>query len=255
MKILMIGNTATVGHNLRLGLQRKGHEVRLISNINIYDEGEVDSDILWRDIIWGASISFQPDVVHIHAPHIKKFGIALHFLNNDTKLVCHWHGTNLRNGYHHITNYWLFPWLFRHADFHLYSTCDLVWWLRSIPNKKRMLFRCPVDTDLFNIKVPVDKREKEMLVLNNQKKLYIPHNQMPDLYNQYRLVGVDVNAADEIPSVVSPLLVSVSGLEAAACGCGVVFHPYMNRRWVVENASIESQTRQLLEVYHTCGVS
>jgi len=117
-----------------------------------------------------------------------------------------------------------------------------------------MLFRCPIDTDLFDISIPMEKRKEALLVLNNRSKPGIPHNEMPMFYNQYQRVGVDLNGYNESPSVISPLLVSVSGMEAAACGCRVEHHPYMNRQWVLENASIGSQTERLLGVYKECGV-
>jgi hypothetical protein len=42
-----------------------------------------------------------------------------------------------------------------------------------------------------------------------------------------------------------PHLLSVTSMEAAACGTRSIFHPWMTRDWVVKHASIESQSDKL----------
>jgi hypothetical protein len=52
----------------------------------------------------------------------------------------------------------------------------------------------------------------------------------------------------------SPYLLSVSAIEAIASGVKVVRHPYKDRQWALDNASIPATTDMLLQQYSSIGV-
>jgi len=239
----MLGNTASTGYNLKLGLEKQGHTVKLLGNFHPYLEGKYDHGLFWKDI-GKKFLDFKPDIVHSMDTNVKTFGILLRYIKG-AKFVCHWHGSDLRLAYRELTKYVFFPWLFKFADYHLYSSRDLAWWLRSIPFSKKMFFICPVDVNMFKSFIPYNKRENDLLIIDNDSKFGIPHNEMPMIYNKYRRVFC-------YPSYgLSPYLYSVTEFEAGACGCKVPHHPEINRKWVISNASIESQTKKLLRVYNS----
>ena len=132
--------------------------------------------------------------------------------------------------------------------FHLYSTIDLRWWLRKIPDDKKELFICPVDIDVFK---PMDTNRNGNIVFRGGGKSIehhrVPHSKMPSYLNQYETV--DVFNADGLDDK----LLSVLTLEAASCGCRVNQFPWMNRQWVIDNASVRGQTERLLNIYGMIG--
>ena len=60
MKILMVGNTAFTGVNLKKGLEEQGHKVVLVT------------DIHWSDFLQKKYGINGFDIVHIHTPNFKK---------------------------------------------------------------------------------------------------------------------------------------------------------------------------------------
>ncbi len=227
----MLDNVALtdLGENLKKGLEDRWNTVLL------------DTTFSWSD---GCHPKYGPqnfDIIHINCPNFKKVCIAARYLGIETKLVCHWHGSDLR---HPIHAFPVYRYLMNIADFHLYSTLDLGWWLRDIPKDRRLLFTCPIDTDLFR---PDNQVKRGEVTFDGGGRSYyvhrIPHEQMPAYLNRFETVNV--HNADGLDDG----LLSVIALEAAACGCNVPQIPWLDREWVVKNASIGSQTEKLLEVY------
>lgn len=231
----MIGNIAFVGENLKKGLEKQGLTVLL------------DDDLHWTDIFRKKYGKQSFDIVHIHSPNFKKLCIAWRYITYlslffDAKLVCHWHGSDLRHPLKAFPVYRFLQWI---GDYHLYSNIDLRWWLRNILDKKKKWFICPVDTDMFYPKKEYEKRKEKLIwgkkYVNNDN--CIPHDEVSDLLNQYKII--ECHQSDGL----SDYLLSVSQLESAACGCKVPPHDFMNRQWIINNASIESQTKNLLDIY------
>jgi glycosyltransferase involved in cell wall biosynthesis len=227
MNILMVGDAAFVGENLKKGLEKMGHTV------------VHDTDIHWPDIFKLKYGRQKFDVVHIHSPNFKKLLLVLKYLRH-SKLVCHWHGSDLR---HPLKAFPVYN-LLKKADFNLYSTLDLAWWLRKVSVDRKMLFACPIDTVLFK---PNGNIKHGVVVFNGGGRSIavhkIPHDEMPEYLNQFRTV--DVHNADGLDDG----LPSVIAFEAASCGCNVPELPHINRQWVLDNASIFLQTKRLLDVY------
>jgi len=232
----MVGEVALINTsiNLKKGLEKFGHEV-------------VIQDVLrWRDIFRKKYGEQRFDIVHIQSPNFKKLCIGWRYIFgrlffSDAKLVCHWHGSDLRHSLHAFPVYRLLKLM---GDFHLYSTLDLRWWLRNISDDKKLLFNCPVDIDHFK---PSDMVKEGGVVFNGGGKSFavhrIPHEEMHMYLNRFETV--DVHNDDGLDDG----LLSVIALEAACCGCKVPQLSNLNRQWVVENASIDSQTKKIIEVY------
>jgi hypothetical protein len=107
-----------------------------------------------------------------------------------------------------------------------------------------MLFNCPVDTGLFK---PDGSKKEGCVVFDggglSMKVHRIPHNDMPGYLNRFETVHV--HNADGLDDGLN----SVIAFEAVCCGCSVPELPWMNRQWVLDNASIDVQTKKLLSVY------
>ena len=236
MKILMVDNTASVGWNLKKGLEKNGHSCTLVC-----DRHSVHSavpDVLLSDVEFLTDeFSDDYDIVHIHCPSTKKIIKFFRYVTK-TPLVCHWHGTGLRK----IKSYYPTKYLCnKYAKAHLYSTMDLKWFLNLFfTNKNTHLFRCPIDTDLF--KILNQGKRKERIVFDNNNKRYIEHDKMPELYNEYENVRIIHNADSH--------MVTVTAMEAVCCGCVVEDLEYLDMDWIFKNATIECQTKKLLEIYN-----
>jgi hypothetical protein len=71
----------------------------------------------------------------------------------------------------------------------------------------------------------------------------VPHDMMPEYLNRFETVHVyNADGLDDG-------LLSVVAMEAVACGCVVPELPWLDRRWVLDNASIALQTEKLINVY------
>lgn len=229
----MVGNTAFVGENLKKGLEELGMNVTLIK----------EKELRWFK---NKRIDNHFDIVHIHSPNFKKFlyikkFVIQNLLKGKPKIIIHNHGSDLR------LKYKMFPcytFMFFIGDYFLYSTIDLAWWLRTIiKDDDKEYFICPVDTDVFK---PINKCREGILMWGKKysKGRNIPHDEIPDMLNKYAEVSC-------YPSYgLSPYLVSVSALEAGSCGCKVTHHPYMDRKWIMDNASIVVQCKKLYNIYN-----
>lgn len=241
MNVLMVGNTCSMGWNLKKGLSKKNVNVTLVSDGNKLISGKYDYHPSWFYFLQKKYGKKHFDIVHLHSPNLKHLGLVWRYLTKDTKLVCHWHGSDLRMRKEPFSAKWLLKEI---SNYHLYSTIDLAWWLRDIPDEKKMLFRQVIDTEMFK---PLNRDRKGTLVFGRggiHKDKYIPHDKIPELLNRYEMVKV-------FPAYgLSPYLVSASALEAASCGCKIYHHPYMDREWVKNNTSTESQTEKLINIYN-----
>lgn len=238
MNVLMIGNVASTGWNLVKGLEKKGINVVLVSDESIVTSGIYDYQLSWFDFLRKKYGKDYFDIIHIHSPNLKKLSIAYRYLN--AKLVCHWHGSDLRIPRKAFPVYHL---LKKISDYHLYSTIDLAWWLRKIDKDKKQLFLCPIDTSLFK---PDGNKKQGLLTLSDGGKIGSPiyHDDMPKYMNNFDSLKV-------IPAYnLSERLLQVSMLEGAACDLNVLNHPWLNRKWVIDNASIDSQTEKLINIYN-----
>jgi len=236
MNILMVGDAAFAGENLVKGLKQRGHTV---FHVQVFS---------WFDIFHKKYDGFCFDVVHIHIPNFKKLLMVwryvfryLFFRDKHVKIVCHWHGSDLR---HPLKTFPVYRFFQRFGDFHLYSTLDLRWWLKWVSEDRKMLFTCPVDTMLFKSDGGV--KEGNVVFRGGGKSFKdhrIPHDKMSGYLNRFSVV--DVFNADGLDDG----LLSVVAMEAVCCGCRVNQLPGLTRQWVVDNASIDVQTEKLLSVY------
>ena len=219
IKVLMVGNTASVGWNFKKGLEKEGHHCDIIFKERPNLEGKRTE---------GGKLLDYYDIVHIHYPsHRWKLSYC-----NLGKTVLHWHGSDARKSHR---NYFVKQKFRKIAKKSLCSTIDMNWW---IPEAERIIN--PIDTEMFK---PMLRRKSGTVIFDNDHKKGIPHNEMPDYMNKFK--EAVVYPAQKL----SPYLISVTALECASCGLRVRHHPYMTREWVVKNASIESQTEKLLKIY------
>lgn len=230
MKVLIVDNTAFVGENIKKGLEMLYH----------YDV-TLDDNISWRDSFGHKYNQEYFDIIHVNSPNFKKLATIWNYLRDGTKLVCHWHGSDLR---HPVKCFPVYRWLQVHADMNLYSTLDLRWWIKY--SDKKMLFNCPVDTDVFQPDSVHIKHGHTRFVGGGQSFNVhrISHSDMPRYLNQFETV--DIINADGLDDG----LLSVIALEAASVDCKINQLPWLNRDWVIDNASILSQTKQLVDVYN-----
>jgi len=226
LRVLFAGDCANVAANLARGLEGRGVSVSYVQK-SLRDPDR-PSDVVLYD---------KYDIVHVSYPfHLWKARLAL----KARHLVLHWHGSDARN---YFVGWPVKKFLRERAEVNLVSTVDLNYW---IPEGKHFL-GC-VDTSVFR-PMPEVKKKKGLLEWGRgRSSVWIPHLQLPYYLNQFRAVEV-------FPSHgLSPKLVSVSALEAAACGLRVRHHPYMTRKWVIENAGVEAAASRLLGVYAGVGV-
>ena len=222
MNFLIVGNVASLGWNLKQGLKKKGHDVDIVFDKSICVDGE-STGIRKKSY----------DVVVLNSPNIFKLKRFWRQIFSCRKLVCYWHGSDLRM--------WKksFPvrlYFMRRAHVNLYSTVDLAWWLPN-DDRSKHLISC-VDTDMF--------KPNGTVVLSDgaRRKEKIPHKDMPSFLNRFE-------CAEVCPAFgLDCGLLQVSHLEAISCGLTVVSHPYFDRDWVLENASIDVYADKFFKLLH-----
>jgi len=221
LKVLFVGDCSNVAAGLAKGLEGLGATVSYVQrSLRCPDR---PTDLVFYD---------DYDVVHLSYPfHLWKTRFAF----KGRHLVLHWHGSDARN---YFAGWPVKKFLRGRADVNLLSTIDLNYW---IPEGEHFL-GC-VDTSVFRPMPEIKKRDGVLEWGRGSKGPWIPHNQVPYLLNQFREARVFPGKS------LNPRLVSVSALEAAACGLRVLDHPYMTRKWVVENAGLDAAAKRLLGVY------
>lgn len=242
MNILMVGSTPPVGQVLKRGLMQLGHKVDMVDNPSFFDDGmPIEYELTWTmpRMRYGDRSLF--DIVHVHSPNLKKWLVAYPYVRAGVPLVCHWHGTDLRD--------WKksFPvknWFIRHAKMNLYSTIDLAWWIQKAP---RMLLNCPVDTDLFK---PGMTTGTGTVTFNGGAKSFeyhrIPHKKMPSYLQKFEKASIH-NDTGEMS--VDDGLFSIIAFECASCGLKVEQFPWMTREWVLQNASMNVICKKIEQLY------
>jgi len=171
------------------------------------------------------------DVVHLSYPfHLWKLRWAF----KSDFLVLHWHGSDARN---YFAGWPVKKFLRDRTSLSLLATIDLNYW---IPEGKHFL-GC-VDTSVFKPMPEIKKSDRVLEWGKGFPSPRLPHSQVPEFLNGFKEAIVQ-------PRGVSRKLVSVSALEAAACGLRVRDHSYMTRKWVEDNASVDVAAKRLLGVY------
>lgn len=246
MKILMIDNICSVGWNLTQGLRNLNIDVVFVGNKKKITSGIYNHKLSWKDFLQKKYGKDDFDIVHIHSPNFKKLGVTWKYLTEfglffkESKLICHWHGSDLRIP---IKAFPVYTFLKKVADYNLYSTIDLAWWLKNIDKNKKEQFTNPINTKLFE---PYNCNKKGIVILSSgaKTKKIILHDDMPIHLNKFKALEVYPYFG------LSDKLLQVSMLEGASCGLNVINHKWLNRNWVIKNASIESQTKKLLNIYN-----
>lgn len=250
MKILFIGNTASVPNNLARELNTRGiverADIVFFKNPCLSGEPTADEDLLEPG---------EYDIVHLDYCFL--FGKLnmkyFKYIINAKNLVCNWHGSDIRGLDMSFTKSILYKplkylsdlYMFNNAKFHLYSTCDLAWWFRNVPANKKVRFIQTIDTDKFTILPDIERAGNYVFKggsrgYNRQK---VVHDDMPKFLNKFESVVC-------IPAEgLSPYLVNSTVLEALACGCKVKYHPLKNRDWVLKYASLNYGVDKLLRIY------
>lgn len=239
MNVLMIGNTASVGWNLVKGITDTDINVTFVGNHKDFLSGTYDYILSWKDFLHKNYGKTKFNIIHIQSPNLKKLGAIQRYMKN-AKLVCHWHGSDLRIPRKAFPVY---KYLKKHGDYHLYSTVDLRWWLRTIPEDQKERFICPIDTEQFK---PMGEKTNNNILIQGGGGGYsnyrIIHDDMPKFISQYKTASINDKDFDNN-------LLSVMALEAASCDVKVKEYPWMDREWVIENASIKSQTPKIIKIY------
>ncbi len=246
INVLIIGNTASTGWNLKNGLNKFKDigRVDLIFKTHPTTSGHPSKKLLSPK---------EYDIVHYNYPFIKTYLKYYKYIKNAKTLICHWHGTDLRgkdfkfpkNVFYKITQNLIKKKMFKKADFHFYSTYDLAWWLRSIPYDKKSHMFCLIDTKLFynyNLK---NRRDKITLKKGAKgfSKQKIKHDDMPKILNQYKYA--DITPAEGLDF----RIIQVTHMECLACGLKVKYHEDKNRNWVLKNASISVISKKTYKIY------
>jgi len=237
MNILMVHSMCNISTNLKKGLEKLGHKVTIVGVDSPFEDEKPDITMNWKDILHN-KYGDDYDIVYLHSPNFKKC-LAIQKYIGDKKLVCHWHGSDLRiwRKSFPIRTYML--WM---ADAHIYSTIDLAWWI-----KRDMKFNIlpPVDTEQFK---PNKEKKMGTVIFDGGGKALevhkIPHKFMPEYLNKFEKAEIH-NAYG-----LSDKLMSVIALECLACGLKVEQFPNLNREWVVKNASVDviaKKTEKILE--------
>lgn len=158
MKLLFVENIANVSYNMAKRLRQMGHNVTLITRYNP-KAGHLDlasiSDEPWVKLFKCESLfdktvnyllkilSYKVDIIHCHyALEQGLYGIISRELGKARKVVCHCHGTDLREVSRSKKYGWLVRFNLKYADKVFVSTPDLLQeGTEFLPN--------PIDTDFF----------------------------------------------------------------------------------------------------------
>ena len=219
MRILMVGNTASIGHNLKKGLRAEGIDCDLICS---------------KETILISKSDDKPngkyDLIHLNCPIALRFWLNWEFVKRIfiTPIVTHWHGDDLRTK-KPIRR--LLRWYFlKRSKAILYSTKNLK---KHLPEDAIWL-PTPIDTDQFK---PMKVKEKNLLKWGSGK---IPHDSVPEYLNRFEACEIR-NASEAI--------LTASFLEALACGLKVKGFENYDRNYVIENHSIPAVTKKVIRIY------
>lgn len=163
MRLLFIENIANVSYNIAKRLREMGHDVTLLTRRNP-GAGYLDlasiSDEPWVRVFRCESIfdktfhyllrmlSYKVDIIHVHyALEQGVYALISRGLGRSKKVVCHCHGTDLRD----IFRSWKYGWIvglnLKFADKVFVSTPDLL-------RRGTKLFPNPIDVSFFKTAKP-----------------------------------------------------------------------------------------------------
>jgi len=223
MRVLMIDSIANTGALISNELNKRGIPTVFVGKGTTFDDYVPDDIMKWR--LPKKRYGKYFDIVHIHSPNLKKWLIAYPYLRSGSKLVCHWHGSDLRMW---KKSFPIRRLAMKKADINYYSTLDLKWWLRDV---KSELINCPIDTDRF---VPSEKEPENSYVSfdsggQSYKRHNVKHIDMPKYLQLFTNAEIRNRWVDDG-------LYSVLAFECASCGLKIDEFPWMDRKWVLNNA-------------------
>lgn len=225
MKVLLLGDCANVAANLTKGLKRRSIQTDYFQKS--LEHPDIPNDKLQK----------QYDIILLSYPfHLWKL-LALHKLDYD-KLVLLWHGSDARLWYR---RWWLKTWLRRTADASVLSTADLSMWI-----PEGTWIGQAIDTDVFKPMKQIKKKKEVLLWGKGYLSPNLPHSQVPVFLNEYKKAKV-------VPSWGGFHFITVSLLEALACGLEVEGHEEKDRGWVIKNYGIDVVTDRLVRVFERLG--
>lgn len=257
MKVLHIWNTAGIGSLIAkymdMYYDTESYVIMRKSfdpfNQTIY--GDVFDMTASRFIIKALWLALRYDIIHVHA--LDKIVPILKFLRR--KVVLHYHGTDIRGRWKERRKFW------EKADVVLVSTKDL---LEGAPDHV-IYMPNPVDTDLFrdynskqkgyafhisygadDIAMNIAKELGLQLVIHDRDKEPIPHYMMPHMLNQYEYY-IDIKK-DKLTNKIIPEM-SLTGLEALACGCKVVAWNNKVHEGLPKEYEPRSVVKRVYEIY------
>ena len=148
MKILMVGNVASVNQHLTTELRTRGHDVFFVADKKSFKLiSQPDCNLFYKHAFKKA-YGNAFDIIHINNPNLLKLLITFRYVLDKTPVVFHWRGSDLRREMKRF-RVPVNKICKKIGSYHLYSTPDLHYWLYDIPKDKKMLFRSCVDTETF----------------------------------------------------------------------------------------------------------
>lgn len=248
LKILIIGNTTSSGHNLQQGLL-KYHNDKIERVDLVFKESQTLTGFSNSDLL----VPEEYDIVLYSYPFFKTYLKYYKYITKSKVLICWWRGSDLRllkwgNPittflYRSIQSLFI-SWIFKRADYHLYSTYDLRWFLRSVPNHKKLHAFQIIDTEIFKDLNYISRNGTVYFENGSRNRnLNINHNSMPEYLNKYKF-------AEVVPAEsIDPNILSVTALECLACGLIVKYHEDKNRDFVINHCSIKVRSKEMLDLF------
>lgn len=248
MKILFIGNIGSSAWNFKKGLSKYKDikRIDLMFDPHPCNSGNPSKSFLKPN---------EYDIVHFSYPiMLKDFFLKYQkYVLNAKVLVCHWRGTDIRGKdfkfpinliyrtFHHFNK----QFFFKRADFHIYATYDLGWFLREVPAEKRMWFETPTDTSLFK-DYKLKNRKGKVLFQKGARGFSdhkILHSDMPKFLNKFKY-------AEVVPAFgIDPHILQNAPSECLACGLKVKHHEDKDRAWVIKHRGLKVSAKRLYKLY------
>jgi hypothetical protein len=237
MNLLIIGNTASIGWNLKKGLEKYYPDlfdrIDLTFKISPTLSGYPTKNILKPN---------EYDIVLYNYPFFKTYFRYKEYINSNAILINYWHGTdargkNFENVFvdlaYNCFHYFFKKFMVKKAEINLYSTFDLSWFLKT--NNKQHFYQI-IDTDVFT-DYNYSTRQGS-IVLSKGAKGYesqrIDHEYMPKELNKYKFARIFPAEGLDRHTI------QVTHLECLACGLIVEYHEEKNRDWVVKHCSLKA---------------
>jgi len=226
MKIVMVGDCAYVGYELKRELEKRGIQVQhLRFRVNVLDVFRMALKL--RNV--------KADLIHAH--YCRGAAYACYF--SGVPYITHCHGSDVRKGLN-----WVQRLCLNRASKILVATPDL---LKILPNATYL--PTPVGPQFRDLGFPrkgavyfrkwYEKPPENTPVPFKILESTVPYKDMPELLNQFEYF---------IEQHISPIL-SKTALEALACGCKVVNLANQILEGLPEQHKVENVVDKLLEIY------